>query len=89
MSRRPLLKTDRWNALLAAPKEESELIRHCMLDSADLDFVMAKRTPHNRLGLALQLCLLRHPGRAWLHDEVLPEAMVAFVAEQIGVSPDV
>ncbi|MGF6227783.1 TnpA family transposase [Inquilinus ginsengisoli] len=89
MSRRPLLKSDRWNALLAVPTDEEGLIRHCTLDPADLDLVLAKRTPHNRLGLALQLCLMRHPGRAWIHDEVLPETMVAFVAEQIDVSPDV
>ncbi|MGK9171127.1 DUF4158 domain-containing protein [Inquilinus limosus] len=88
MSRRPLLKADRWNALIAALKDERELIQHCTLDPADLDLVMVKRAPHNRLGLALQLCLMRHPGRAWLHDEVLPEAMVAFVAEQIGVCPE-
>lgn len=58
MSRRPLLKADRWKALFAASKDERELIRHCTLDPADLDLVMVKRTPHNRLGLAVQLCLV-------------------------------
>ena len=89
LSRRPLLKLDRWNTLLAVPSDEDALIRYCTLDPTDLGFVMAKRASHNRLGLALQLCLMRHPGRAWLHDEALPIAMIAFVAEQIDVPPEV
>ncbi|MGL4964065.1 MAG: Tn3 family transposase [Inquilinus sp.] len=89
MSKRPLLKTDRWAALLAAPVDEMALAGHCTLDPADLDLIRTKTASHNQLGLALQLCLLNHSGRQWRHDEVLPPAMVAFVAEQIDVSPDV
>ena len=89
MSKRPLLKPDRWAALLAMPTDEARLLRHCVLDPVDLDLIRTKTAPHNQLGLALQLCLLRHPGRQWRHDEVLPEAMVAFVAEQIDVSHNV
>ena len=42
---------------------------------------------HNRLGYALMLCYLRHPGRALRAGERPPAAMVAFVADQIGVAP--
>jgi hypothetical protein len=30
----------------------------------------------NRLGFAIQLCLLRYPGRAWLPAEQLPSEML-------------
>ena len=46
------------------PTEEESLIRHCTLGRAEMDLIQAKRTPHNRLGLAIQLCFLRHLGRA-------------------------
>ena len=70
------------------PTDEESLIRHCTLARAELDLIQAKRTRHNRLGLAIQLCFLRHLGRALLPDETPPASMVAFVAQQIGVNPD-
>jgi hypothetical protein len=87
VSRRPLLKVDQWSALVDMPTDEESLIRHCTLDRAELDLIQAKRTPHNRLGLTIQLCFLRHLGRAILSGETSPAPMVAFVAQQIGVNP--
>ena len=63
LSRRPLLKADQWSALVDMPTDEECLIRHCTLGHAETDLIQAKRTPHNRLGLAIQLCFLRHLGR--------------------------
>jgi len=87
VSRRPLLKADQWSALVDMPTDEESLIRHCTLGRAELDLIQAKRTLHNRLGLAIQLCFLRHLGRAILADETPPASMVTFVAQQIGVDP--
>jgi TnpA family transposase len=87
LSRRPLLKADGWSALVDMPTEEESLIRHCTLGRAEMDLIQAKRTPHNRLGLAIQLCFLRHLGRAILLGETPPAPMVAFLAEQIGINP--
>jgi len=64
LSRRPLLKAVGWAALVDMPPEEESLIRHCTLGRAEMDLIQAKRTPHNRLGLAIQLCFLSHLGRA-------------------------
>jgi len=89
VSRRPLLKADQWSALVDMPTDEGSLIRHCTLGRAELDLIQAKRTLHNRLGLAIQLCFLRHLGRAILADETPPTSMVAFVAQQIDVNPGV
>jgi TnpA family transposase len=87
LSRRPLLKADGWSALVDMPTEEESLIRHCTLGRAEMDLIQAKRTPHNRLGLAIQLCFLRHLGRAILFGETPPAPMVAFLAQQIGIDP--
>jgi hypothetical protein len=87
LSRRPLLKADWWFALVDMPTDEESLIRHCTLGRAEGDLIQAKRTPHNRLGLAIQLCFLRHLGRAILLGETPPAPMVAFLAQQIGINP--
>jgi TnpA family transposase len=87
VSPRPLLKTDQWSALLDISADEENLIRHCTLDRADLDLIQAKRTLHNRLGLAIQLCFLRHLGRPILPHEMPPASMVVFIAQQIGANP--
>ncbi|ESZ08454.1 hypothetical protein X737_33410 [Mesorhizobium sp. L48C026A00] len=81
-----LLKADRWSALLGAPEDEETLIRHYTLSQSELDLIQAKTAAHNQLGLAVQLCLMRHLGRSWRHAEILPPALVEFVAEQIDVA---
>jgi hypothetical protein len=46
-----------------------------------------RRRPHNKLGFAIQLCVIRQTG--WLLDEdvQLPSAIVKYVADQLGVDP--
>jgi hypothetical protein len=84
-----LLKADQWSALFDMPSNEESLVRHCTLGHAEMDLIQAKRTPHNRLGLAIQLCFLRHLGRAILPGETPPAPMVAFLAQQIDSDPGV
>lgn len=87
LQRRPLLKANQCSVLVDIPVDEESLIRYCTLDRAELDLILAKRTAHNRLGLAIQLCFLRHLGRAVLSGEVPPAPIAIFVAGQIGVNP--
>ena len=87
MPRRPLLTADQWSVFLDMSADEENLIRHCTLSRPDLDVIAAKRAAHNRLGLALQICFLRHLGRVLLPGEAPPAAMAVFVAEQVGVDP--
>jgi hypothetical protein len=89
MAQRPLLKADRWAALLGVPQDEETLIRHYTLSRDDLKLVHTKTTLHNQLGLAIQICLMRHLGRAWRQEEALPAALVTFVAEQVDVPLEV
>lgn len=64
MPRRELLTAAGRDELLAFLAEESELIRRYTLTRADRTFIRQRRGDHNRLGIAIQLCYLRHPGRA-------------------------
>ncbi len=50
-----------------------EMIRHWLLSQEDLSRIEARRRGHNRLGFAVQLCLLRFPGRGLESDLVFGE----------------
>ena len=72
--------------LFAIPVDRAEMARHYVLGPDDLTLIGAKRRAPNRLGFAVQLCLLRHPGQGLGPSEHPPEQLVAFVAKQLGVS---
>jgi TnpA family transposase len=86
MARRRLLKPDRWSVLLNPPSDEDSLIRHYTLSGDDLDQALRKRGHHNKLGFAVQLCLMRHLGRLLGHNESVPAEVAGFIAGQLGVS---
>jgi Domain of unknown function (DUF4158) len=66
---------------------EADLIRYFSLSRSDLDLVRRQRGDHNRIGFALQLCALRYMGFSPDNLEIVSTMAVAFVAEQLHVSP--
>lgn len=86
MPRRTLLSSEQRTRLFGIPTEAAEVAKHYVLSAEDLALVRAKRRPNNRLGYAIQLCVLRHPARLLEPSEVPPAAMLAFVANQVGRS---
>ncbi|MBD2750000.1 DUF4158 domain-containing protein [Microvirga sp. BT688] len=89
MTRRKLLSPEERQALLGIPDDEASLIRHYTLSPQDRLQAEVRRRAHNQLGYAVQLCLMRYPGRILGVDESPPAAMVAYVAEQLEVDPGV
>lgn len=87
MARRRLLTDEQWTALLALPNTERDIVHHCTLTPDDFAAIAGKRAAHNRLGYALLLCALRHPGRALEPGEVPPTSMVAYIARQLDINP--
>lgn len=86
MARRTVLTGRQRDALLALPTDEPTLLQHHVLNDVDLGHIRRRRRPQNRLGFALQLCAFRYPGRLLQPGEVIPEAMLAFIGAQIGLS---
>ncbi len=62
-------------------------MRRCTLGPKDLAALASKRADHNRLGYALLLSAMCHPGRVLDVGKVPPASMVAYVARQIGTHP--
>src|SRR5277367_2904970 len=85
MPPRTLLSSEQRTRLFAIPSAAAEMVRHYVLGGEDLALIRAKRRSINRLGFAVQLCLLRYPGLSMGPAEQPPEAMIAFVADQLGV----
>ena len=61
--------------------------RHYSLSAVDRLEIQLRRREHNKLGFALQLCLMRYPGRVLAVGEIPPRTMLKYVADQIGVDP--
>jgi TnpA family transposase len=87
MSVRTLLSSEQRTRLFSIPTDTGAMAQHYVLDAADLAIVRARRRPSNRLGFAVQLCMLRHPGRVLDLSEAPPAPMLAFVAKQVGLDP--
>ena len=85
MARRDLLTGDERRALFGVPLDRASLAKLYTVTDEDRALIEAKRGDANRLGFALHLALLRHPGFGLRHDEVVPDFLVWHVAEQLGL----
>jgi hypothetical protein len=63
MALRELLSSSQREAIDAIPVNRAGLIEHYVLNEADLNLIRQRRGNRNRLGFAVQLALLRFPGR--------------------------
>jgi TnpA family transposase len=69
------------------PESADDLIRYYTFNETDLSLIRQRRGEANRLGFAVQLCLLRYPGYALGSDAVLPQPLIGWVSRQLGVVP--
>ncbi|WP_227472443.1 DUF4158 domain-containing protein, partial [Salmonella enterica] len=59
MPRRLILSATERDTLLALPESQDDLIRYYTFNDSDLSLIRQRRGDANRLGFAVQLCLLR------------------------------
>lgn len=64
-----------------------EMVRYWSLSERDVAFVNERRRQQNRLGFAVQLCLLRYPGWPLKPGELPPENLLQYVSAQLAVDP--
>lgn len=89
MPRRFLSKAER-QRLSQFPDEvtDADCIVYFTLTPDDQALIGSRRGQENRLGMALLLCSLRYLGYFPANIDHTPENMVAFVANQLQVSPE-
>ena len=68
---------------------EEEIAAYYTLSSSDLEIVNHHRRDYNRLGFALQLCVLRYPGWPLSIVKDIPLNILNYVADQIDVDHNV
>ena len=84
MGRRDILTDEERRTLFGVPEDRDAMVKLYTLSRADLDLVQARRSDANRLGFAVQLVLLRHPGLAPAEIEA-PKRLITFLAEQLDL----
>ena len=87
MARRDLLTGDERRALFGVPLDHASLAKHYTVADEDRPLIEAKRGDANRLGFALHLALLRHPGFGIRHDDVVPDFLIRHLAAQLDIAP--
>ena len=65
-----------------------EISKYYTFTDHDLEIINRHRRDYNRLGFALQLCCLRHPGWSLVNTEEIPTSVLSYIAEQIQVDPE-
>ena len=88
MASRRLVPASVRDSLLGIPSDVGSLERNYVLPDEDLDLISTRRRPENRLGLAVHIALLRHPGQGWLEGLEPPAPLVPWLAEQADVSSE-
>ena len=87
MPRRSILSAAERESLLALPHTQDELIRHYTFSEPDLSLIRQRRGDANRLGVAVQLCLLRFPGQGLLPDAAVPMPLLQWIGRQLRLDP--
>src|SRR5438128_1599875 len=88
MPPRELLSPQIRGILFDPPEDAVDIVRHYTFSAADMALVQNRRRPRNRLGLAVHLAYLRHPGRVLGPNEAPPLSMLGYIADQIKVSAE-
>lgn len=68
---------------------DREIARYYTRTDADLQIVRRHRRDHNRLGFSVQLCHLRYPGWPSKAGDAPPPSLLAYVATQLNISPEI
>lgn len=79
MPRRSIPSAAERASLLLPPDTEEELIRHYSFGETDLSLIRQRRGDANRLGVAVQLCLLRFPGQGLQPNASIPMSLLQWI----------
>lgn len=88
MPRRSILSATERESLLALPDTEDELIRYYTFSETDRSLIGQRRGDANRLGVAVQLCLLRFPGQGLLPDGTVSPFLLQWIGQQLCTDPE-
>jgi len=82
-----LLKLEQRELFMLIPEDLSDrdIAHYYTLSTQDLALIKKFRGSRNRIGFAVQLCVLRFPGRTLTEISHIPDRILSYIAEQVGV----
>jgi len=86
--RRAVLTTTERDEFFALPGTDSQLMELFAFGDIDVATIFRHRGDANRMGFALQLCLLRCPGTGLFPDADPPAHLIRWVGRQLGIDPE-
>jgi hypothetical protein len=86
MATRHLLSSAARESFFDIPSGMASLEKFYVLATDDLDLISSRRGAENRLGLAIHIALLRHPGQGWRDNDQIPPEVIHWLSDQIHVS---
>jgi TnpA family transposase len=72
---------------IPADLSDRDIARFYTLSPDDIAFIRQHRRNVNRLGIAVQLCALRYPGRTLMTLPDVPVRVLRAIAQQLGIEP--
>lgn len=90
MRGKELLTADQRTEFMQIPSDTHwDLGIYYTFSQHDLDIINNHRRDHNRLGFTVQLAVLRYPGWSLSDLKVVSDAVLTYIAKQIGSDPEV
>ncbi len=85
---RELLTSEQRLEFASIPEQisEYELGSYYTLSPHDIEIIKRHRRDHNKLGFALQLCVLRFPGWTLSDIQHIPDCVVNYIAKQLQIN---
>src|SRR4051812_16711935 len=82
------LTPDQHQALMQVPADlpDREIARYSTFTEQERELINRRRRDSNRLGFAVQLALLRFPGRTLMEVKEVPRPGLTAMADQLGVA---
>ncbi|AKG05845.1 hypothetical protein AAV35_013740 (plasmid) [Salimicrobium jeotgali] len=84
---RELLTNEQRQSFIKVPEDELVVGTYYTFSNSDLELINKRRRDENRLGFAVQLAVLRHPGWSYTHIKNIPTSLLTYIANQINADP--
>ncbi len=82
-----MLTNEQRQSFIQVPEDELVVGTYYTFSKSDLELINKRRRDENRLGFAIQLAVLRHPGWSYTHIKNIPTSVLTYIADQINADP--
>lgn len=86
---RELLSNEQRYNFMKFPEDEGAIGMYYTFSKEDIKIIKKHRKEENHLGFAVQLAVLRYPGWSFNLGDKIPDAVLRYIAKQVGTVPKV